>query len=424
MRRASLRLWRFCSPFFVVLLALTTVTSVPLKSAAAEPVSVSFFYDSLEPDGRWVEHHRYGRVWYPTRVADDWRPYTRGRWVWTEDYGWYWQSAERFGWATYHYGRWDLDEDYGWIWIPGDEWGPAWVDWREGGGTVGWAPLPPAVVWRDSRFDYGGVDLVSVRYRPIWCFVPTAAFVSYNVYNHVLPPARNVTIINNTTNISNYTVVNNTIINKSVNITRIENATRTTIKPVRVIQAATPAMVGLKGTPRTALLRKGETQLAVFKPEVRPGQRPPGINPAPQAQTLKLPPGGLAKTTPAPAPASPAPLLNQSPARPAQAAVPPTVDPRRMRSLERVQAREAASQQRSHVVERVTSVVRPRPDLAQRQAAERQELKRIQDGRRAVVQNRAAIAQQPQPQFRSPPQPQPQPQPGKRPPPPDDRRHN
>ena len=31
----------------------------------------------------------------------------------------------------------------GWFWIPGDEWAPAWVDWRYSNDYVGWAPLPP-----------------------------------------------------------------------------------------------------------------------------------------------------------------------------------------------------------------------------------------------------------------------------------------
>ena len=44
---------------------------------------------------------------------------------------------------AYHYGRWVLERRMGWFWMPGDEWAPAWVDWRHGGDYVGWAPLPP-----------------------------------------------------------------------------------------------------------------------------------------------------------------------------------------------------------------------------------------------------------------------------------------
>ena len=69
-----------------------------------------------------------------------------GHWVYTDEWGWYWVSdddEDDWGWVTYHYGRWAFDRRLGWFWVPGDEWAPAWVDWRYGGDYVGWAPLPP-----------------------------------------------------------------------------------------------------------------------------------------------------------------------------------------------------------------------------------------------------------------------------------------
>ena len=416
--------------------------------AKADPDSVEFFYDSLEPDGRWVDHWKYGRVWYPRDVDDDWRPYTRGRWVNTEDYGWYWESNERFGWATYHYGRWDLDEDYGWIWIPGRDWGPAWVDWRHGGGHVGWAPLPPAVVWSGSAFDYGGIDIVSVRYRPIWCFVEERRFISGDVYRYAAPPARNVTIINQTTNITNYTVVNNTFVNKSVNVTRIEAATKTVIKPVQIVQATAPTVAPPAGKlPGSA--NRQPAQVAVFRPEIKPGAQPfaktalpPGApgQPGPavgapgqpakgQPQTGQPGPKTSAPVPPGPAVAAPAhqKLDHPQPApqvsAPAVASVPvlpkggyvksgqppaqtnaaAAAETARLRALEQRQAQEAARQRREQVVERYTPSARPRPDIQQKQAAERQELQRIQENRRVVVQNRAAIPQPPQQRGPQPP---------------------
>ena len=102
-------------------------------------VSIDFFVETLAPHGEWVEHPRHGRVWYPRDVDHDWRPYTRGRWVNTEEHGWMWVSDEEWGWGPYHYGRWDFDDRYGWVWIPGYDWGPAWVEWRSGGGYIGGA---------------------------------------------------------------------------------------------------------------------------------------------------------------------------------------------------------------------------------------------------------------------------------------------
>src|SRR5258707_2151846 len=132
--------------------------------AAAQAVSVSVeFRSALEPYGAWHHHRRWGEVWIPSRVARDWRPYTVGHWVYSQDYGWYWtyddQEAD-WGLVTYHYGRWVADDQFGWMWIPGTEWGPGWVQWRLGRQHVGWAPLPPDEV------------MVEYRERPqFWIFV-------------------------------------------------------------------------------------------------------------------------------------------------------------------------------------------------------------------------------------------------------------
>ncbi len=99
---------------------------------------------ALDGSGTWEEDPDYGEVWRPdaTLVGADFTPYeTCGSWVNTAygmtfncDYGW--------GWLPFHYGRW------GWIgnrwgWVRGHQWGPGWVDWRRGGGVVGWRPMGP-----------------------------------------------------------------------------------------------------------------------------------------------------------------------------------------------------------------------------------------------------------------------------------------
>ena len=119
----------------------------PIAPAAAQEHSIrADFRTALEPFGAWRHHARFGDVWVPGHRSRAWRPYTAGHWVYTDDYGWYWvedtQEAD-WGWIAYHYGHWYLDPDSGWVWIPGDEWAPAWVDWRQGDDYVGWAPAPP-----------------------------------------------------------------------------------------------------------------------------------------------------------------------------------------------------------------------------------------------------------------------------------------
>ena len=69
----------------VVVLALALVLvpgfSRPVQ-AGLEDVAV--FYDELLQYGQWVDYEAYGPVWFPTQVEPDWRPYTNGRWVPTE----------------------------------------------------------------------------------------------------------------------------------------------------------------------------------------------------------------------------------------------------------------------------------------------------------------------------------------------------
>jgi type II secretory pathway pseudopilin PulG len=111
----------------------------PLQSSRTDnsgnvaTASYSTFYRKLDPYGVWRETPNYGYVWQPQEAerSRSWRPYTNGRWVYT-DAGWTWISEEPFGWATYHYGRWTRLRNIGWVWVPGDEWAPAWVSWRKG----------------------------------------------------------------------------------------------------------------------------------------------------------------------------------------------------------------------------------------------------------------------------------------------------
>ena len=93
--------------------------------------SYGMFYEKLEPHGEWRDTNEYGYVWQPREAenARDWRPYTEGRWAYS-DAGWTWISDEPYGWATYHYGRWTRVRGTGWVWVPGSEWAPAWVSWR------------------------------------------------------------------------------------------------------------------------------------------------------------------------------------------------------------------------------------------------------------------------------------------------------
>ncbi len=127
------------------------------------------------------------------------------------DAGWTWVSEEPFGWATYHYGRWVRLRRIGWVWVPGEEWAPAWVSWRTSKNYVGWAPLPP-----EARFDRkSGIRNWADNYYDIgpdqYAFVPGDEFGSRRIQRSVVPVERNVTIVIETTNVTNITYANATI---------------------------------------------------------------------------------------------------------------------------------------------------------------------------------------------------------------------
>jgi len=195
--------------------------------------SVDYFHAQLSPYGQWVEREGYGYVWVP-QVRTGWRPYTAGHWVYT-DQGWAWVADEPWGWAAFHYGRWYYDSEIGWAWVPGTVWAPAWVAWRHGGGYLGWAPLGPAVGFTfGGGLDFGGV-VISAGF---FTFVGERDILAPRVSTVIVSSTRNVTIINNTTNITNYGVVNGRVVNSGVNADRIAQVTGRPVPRVTVASMA------------------------------------------------------------------------------------------------------------------------------------------------------------------------------------------
>jgi hypothetical protein len=197
---------------------------------------VSYFYDQLVPYGEWSQLSNYGWVWAPHDVPLGWRPYTHGRWVYT-DYGWTWVSDWEWGWAPFHYGRWIFDPYRGWVWIPGRDWAPAWVAWHYGNGWVGWAPLPPGIDWRT------GVN-IEAHIRPQWwCFVEERFVFERNLRNNIILPARNITYLSLTRNVTNYTMIQNRVFNRSLSAEEIERRVQKPIPRYRITDRDTPPAV-------------------------------------------------------------------------------------------------------------------------------------------------------------------------------------
>ena len=172
----------------------------PIVIGALTPAQAQISEDAqiaLEQYGVWRPHPRFGDVWVPAGVPPDWRPYEYGRWVYTDDWGWYWASDDveaNWGWVVYHYGRWAFERGFGWFWVPGDEWAPAWVNWRYGDDYVGWAPLPPD--------ELVGAYEVEPAY---WAFVPGRYLGAPRLRTYFVPVYRRSVILR-TTNIVNRTV--------------------------------------------------------------------------------------------------------------------------------------------------------------------------------------------------------------------------
>ena len=223
---------------------VTTATPEAAESAStptttfapdAENGSYSTFYRKLEPYGDWMETGDYGYVFQPRQAAQsrDWRPYTNGHWVYT-DAGWTWISDEQFGWATYHYGRWIRLRSVGWVWVPGEYWAPAWVSWRKGNDYVGWAPLPPEAQfdrqtgirnWADNYYDIGPEQ---------YAFVPASEFGRKVTPREIVPIERNVTIINQTTNVTNITYNNSVIVDRGPSYDDLRSRSRQPIERFRL----------------------------------------------------------------------------------------------------------------------------------------------------------------------------------------------
>ena len=221
-----------------------------------------YFHRTLARYGDWVYSDRWGEVWIP-EVPGNFKPYrTGGYWVNTAQYGWFWRSNYPWGDIAFHYGRWVNDPYDGWLWIPGYVWSPGWVIWRGNGRYTGWMPMPPdrdflrgnetaigfslggrgfSLSFGSSNSFYGysnwyGRDYDEDRFASNWTFVATANLASRDYSPYVVSQPRVVNIINNTTNITNYTVVNNFVVNRSVDPRVVARASG---QAVPTVQAAT-----------------------------------------------------------------------------------------------------------------------------------------------------------------------------------------
>ncbi len=234
--------------FVVLAVAGIAVPAVVGVTPAHAQVSAEF-QAALDQYGEWRRDPRYGDVWVPTGLSPDWRPYENGHWVYTDDWGWYWVSddtEEDFGWVVYHYGRWAFDPGTGWFWVPGDEWAPAWVDWRYGGDTVGWAPLPP-----------DGVDVDAYEAEPAyWVFVPDRYITAPRLRSYYVPQARRAFFLRSTR------IVNRTLATRGAHI-----AVNPGISPAFVARVTHASLPTYRVRPRVFASTQGVSGAVQVRPE-------------------------------------------------------------------------------------------------------------------------------------------------------------
>jgi hypothetical protein len=276
----------FRAKLFASAIALSAISMVamPVTSYGQEEV-VSFgaFHAALAVYGDWVYSDRWGEVWVPADVPDDFHPYfSDGHWVNTEEYGLLWVSNYDWGDIPFHYGRWVNDPDDGWLWIPGYVWSPGWVVWRSNDQYTGWMPMPPdegflfgtsdfgsfgisvSFNWTDDFYGYArwyGRDYDENLFASNWVFIGTGDLSDNDYRSHAIARTNVINIMNSTTNITNYTVVNNYVVNRSVDVKRVE---RTGGHPMPTVSAAAvikhPALITTADTGRAVQIRMREIQ--------------------------------------------------------------------------------------------------------------------------------------------------------------------
>lgn len=256
--------------FFFLLFAASCVIYVPYpveepppsqeetyKEPPPEPISrydTSFFYEYLSSHGRWFSHPSYGYVWTPRVHLYKWRPYTYGRWTWT-DYGWTWASHFEWGWAPFHYGRWGWTQSLGWFWVPENRWGPAWVTWRKSNLYVGWAPIPPGAVRGWS------VRIQSLPYsldHSYWIFVEGSYFFEPRLNRYILPVERNQNLVKFTVRKTDIIRQGNRVINKGIDVNVLERITQRKITKHKLQKTSDPGGTKVK-----------VDKVELFKPKVK-----------------------------------------------------------------------------------------------------------------------------------------------------------
>ena len=261
------------------LIAPNILNLVSTAQAQSASISFSVFYDGLHGDGDWTDYNG-SYVFVPSNIDANWRPYTRGHWVHTAEFGWVWESTEHFGWATYHYGRWGYARDIGWYWVPGRRWAPAWVSWRRTDTDVMWAPLPPTGY--DDGGDFASNSDATLSALPFyfWVSIPTHNFQDRDLSSRIVFDANQNQRIFQRSHFDGPVVIkNNVVVNNVINANFIQQQTGKPVQNVAVTTTTNPA--GAK-TPQPGQ----QNAVTAFQGQLKvdPAVKPVDVKPVAQIQ--------------------------------------------------------------------------------------------------------------------------------------------
>src|SRR5262249_13355702 len=126
----------------------------------------------------------------------------------------------------------------------------------------GWAPLHPSVGWDASvGFRVGESDFDRYVDPYAYTFVPERHFLD-PVPRYVVPPSRNVTLVRDTQNVTNFRVVDRRPVNRSIPIEQVQRVTGRAVPRARVVDVDSVAAAR-----RRANVARNE--VPVFRPAVR-----------------------------------------------------------------------------------------------------------------------------------------------------------
>lgn len=225
-------------------------------------LDIGYCYDYLAPYGTWIHHDSYGYVWCPRHMGYRWRPYSDGRWIWS-DWGWTWISDYDWGWMPFHYGRWGWDNDCGWFWVPGTMWGPAWVMWRWSDLYFGWAPIPPGLNFR-AGLDFDALAL-GIPYD-FWIFVGGSHFLDRDLGRYCLPYERNATIVGLTAPRNRFEFRGSRMVNSGIDAETIHRITRRQVLRYDLADSGRPGGVRVVGR-QAQIYRPGFTEDRAARPK-------------------------------------------------------------------------------------------------------------------------------------------------------------